>query len=151
MNKLFSALLLLVSSQAFAITGSLYSPDTWGEVQASKIQTAAVGVSGTATANTTTNIDFALTDDSLIRGIEIGVVNSNPGDTMTLQVIVGGSVVATPVTSWNAPVMSNTIRYESVAPQKIPGTATLRLRYTSTSLLTSPTVAINYLLLKVLF
>lgn len=134
------------------MTSSTYTASRWSEVQSTAVQPLSKGISQAATAGTTTNIDLSISDDVFFRGIEVLLNNSNFGDTITVEVLDNNStIVGVPVYNWNVQSNQNVIlKYESLVPLKLPGTYTLRVIYSSTGLL-NVTVAINYILLKVLF
>lgn len=46
----------------------------------------AIGITGTASAGSTTNIDHALTDDMLLTGAQVLTNTANFGDSLTFQV-----------------------------------------------------------------
>lgn len=138
--------------------GSTCAPNRWQEVEVSKVQSATMGATGTATANTTTNIDVLISDDCLISSIELIASNATFGDTVTVKIIdkdgvyaPPNTVLATPVTNFN--IIGDTqlqARYDAIAPFKILGGVYFRFAYTSTSLLTNVSVAANLILAKLL-
>lgn len=114
------------------------------------------GVSGTAFANTTTNIDLLLTDDAILTGIYVITNGGSYGDKISIQVIdIAGTyfpantVIATAVSNWYVPPNIN-FHFSSVFPQKLLTSLTIRVSYTSNALLGSVFVGMNYELQKVL-
>jgi hypothetical protein len=118
----------------------------------------AVGVTGTAAAGNTTNIDYALTNDTLITGAQVLTNTAAFGDSISFQVVdvnnilgYGANVVLNQfVTNWQLRADSQEqIDLKVNYPAKIITGLYLRLIYVSTG--TSPVaVAINYSLHKVL-
>lgn len=118
-----------------------------------------VGVTGTATLGSTTNIDYLLPDDNLLQGVQAYTKTANFGDTVSLQILdtSTGAVSGTPyavisqyVSNWrlrdDAQVqMDKQLEY----PANLLAGMTLRAAYTSTGLL-AVKVAVNYDLHKVL-
>lgn len=140
------------------MTGSTYAPQTWEDVQASKVQPDVIGIKGTANANSTTNIDTQVADDVLIRGIQPIINGMNFGDTITISIIdkdgiyfPANTVVSTPVQNYNVETSSQDQKeYKSAAPFKMLGGLYLRIAYTNTNALVAATVEVNFEFLKVL-
>lgn len=139
-------------------TGTSYKPEKFVELGAVNLDFNAQGVKATATANTTTNIDYKLLDDCLITGITLLVSSATFGDKATLQVVDvdnvlgygAGTVLKQPGTNWYmASDVQTQLSASSLYPAKITAGLYLRVIYTSTALLTGPTVCINYHLHKV--
>lgn len=117
------------------------------------------GNTGTAAHGTATNIDMALTEDTVLTGGTLILKNHCFGDTVDQQVVDKDGIVAPPgtvlrqfITSWN---VADDVQIQGgiVAPgypAKIISGLYLRLVYHSTCG-TDVSVAINYLLHKVLF
>lgn len=97
------------------------------------------GVSGTATKTTTTNIDYNMTEDRYLNGVEIFLRNQDWGDTIKLQVVdVDGAVYAAGTvldefgTDWH--VATDTERqgpYILPYPALVNSVFYIRLAYTS--------------------
>ncbi len=141
-------------------TGTTFRPDKYSELGALNLLFDARGVKATASANNTTNIDMLVSDDSLITGVHLLVNNAAFGDKVTLQVVDkdnvlglgAGTVLRQPATDWYiASDVQTQLAASSLYPAKIVAGLYLRVVYTSVALLTSPTVAINYHLHKVLY
>ena len=71
-----------------------YDPTNVGDFERTRLNYAAVGITGIATAGTTTNIDHALTDDMLITGAQVLTSIATFGDSITFQVVDVTGVVA---------------------------------------------------------
>lgn len=140
------------------MVGSLYAPQTWRDVEASKVQPKVIGVKGSAAANTTTNIDTLIADDSLIRGIEFMTMGATFGDQVSISVIDKDAVYAPANTVLSIPINGYVMvgdsqkqaAYESVAPMKLLGGLYVRISYVNTALITSVSVGANFLFMKVL-
>jgi hypothetical protein len=133
---------------------STYTADTWSQVQASAIRANAAGVKHSCGASSDTNIDYLLTDDVFLRAVELLAQGVNFGDTINIQVLnANGDVIFTPVAGWNlsANSMQEVVKYESIVPQKLIAGMTLRIIYSNTSLLSTVSAAVNYVLPKILF
>lgn len=139
------------------MTGSTYAPQRWVDVETSKIQPEIIGVSGTASFASTTNIDTKINDDCLIRGIVFLCKNQIFNDTVTISIIDKdgvyfpvNTVVSTPVTNWNLNADQQLqAEYDSITPQKILGGLYIRITYVSSGLV-NVTLGCNLLLNKVL-
>lgn len=138
--------------------GSTYQPQTWTDLEASKVAPNTIGATGTATLGISTNIDVLISDDSFIRKIEFFCKNHVFGDKVSITIIDidnvygygAGFVMATPVTNWNITEDSQKqASYDAAIPKKIPGGTYLRLTYASVGLVDVST-ALNLILLKAL-
>lgn len=116
------------------------------------------GMSQTAPAGTTTNIDLKLVDDHFMSGGILRTLNSAFGDTATFQVVDidnvmgygAGCILGQYATNWYMRSDSQEQVNESTPyPVKLPAGLYLRLVYTSIGT-TDVTVAIIYRLHKVL-
>jgi hypothetical protein len=138
------------------MNGSNYNPIHIDDFDKSKLTFDAQGVSATMTAGGAGNLDYTLTDDCLITGVELIVNNGNYGDTVSFQVIdptgftgyPAGSVLDQFATNWNVAPIADT-QFDIIYPAKIIAGLALRLVYTSTGT-NNPFVAINYKLHKCL-
>jgi len=138
-------------------SGTTFNPSNIGQFEKSKLNFNALGVSGTLTAHTTSNLDLLMSDDCLITGAWLVVNGGNYGDYACLQVVdVSGAFSGTPntvlnqfMTNWYLPPSTDT-QFDLVYPAKIYAGLTIRVVYTSTGLITPPFVAVNYKLHKVL-
>jgi hypothetical protein len=138
-------------------SNTTYDPTNVGDFERTKLNYAAVGISGTASAGTTTNIDHALTDDSLLTGAQVLTDNAAFGDSITFQVVdvngvvfPAGTVLGQFVTNWKLRSDSQEqISLQVPYPAKVYAGLYLRLIYTSTGA-SNVAVAINYSLHKVL-
>lgn len=137
-------------------SGTTYNPPNINAFVKTALVFDAQGVSSTVTAGATTNVDYTLTDDCLITGIELIINNGNYGDTADLQIVdltgafgAGvGAVLNQFATNWNLPPITDT-QFDMAYPAKILASMTLRMKYTSTGT-SNVFVAINYKLHKVL-
>lgn len=118
----------------------------------------AVGVSGTAAAGTSTNIDYAVTNDMLLTGAQVLTNTASFGDSITFQLVdinnvlgYGANLVLNQfVTNWQLRTDSQEqINLHVNYPAKIATGLYLRLIYNSTGS-SNVAVAINYSLHKVL-
>jgi hypothetical protein len=138
-------------------TGTTYNPPNIDAFIKTALNFDAQGVSTTATAGSVTNLDYELTDDCLVTGMELIVNGGNYGDTANLQIIdttgyfsgTPGKILNQFATNWHVAPIADT-QFDMAYPAKILATMTLRVAYTSTGT-TNPFVAINYKLHKVLF
>lgn len=129
-------------------SNTIYIP-TGVELDPSKVQGAGQGVSAVCGAQTTTNIDLALSDDMILTGLHLLSFGSSSGDYIGLSVLVSGVTVAAPVTTWYLAQNSDNDFLLNI-PIKLIAGMTLRAIVTTTGLLTTPRVAINYKLWKIL-
>lgn len=118
----------------------------------------AVGVTGVANSGTTTNVDYQLTDDTLLTGAQVLTSTSVFGDSITFQVVdvnnilgYGANVVLKQfITNWQLRSDSQEqIDLHVNYPAKLKAGLYLRLVYSSTGG-SNVNVAINYALHKVL-
>jgi len=130
-------------------TGTTYNPPNIDAFIKSALLFNAQGMSQTVATGTTTNLDYALTDDCLLTGMEIIINNGNYGDTANLQILISGVVVDQFATNWNFPPTIDT-QFDMSYPAKLLSGMTIRMAYTSTGT-NNPFVAINYKLHKILF
>jgi hypothetical protein len=136
--------------------GSTYNPIHMDDFDKSKLAFDGQGVSTTVTAGTTSNLDYVLTDDCLITGVELIVNNGNYGDTLSLQVVdttgftgyLAGTVLDQFGTNWNVSPISDT-QFDIVYPAKIIANLTLRVIYASTGS-SNVFIGVNYKLHKCL-
>jgi hypothetical protein len=129
---------------------STFNPQNVSEFEKSKVAKDANGVSGTAVAGQTTNIDLVLADDMLITGGFLLAQNANQGDYCHFKVMAGPTLAAQFVTNWFIdPSQTKQQTPQSNFPAKIPAGLTLRVSYVNVGA-TDVWVAINYDLNKVL-
>lgn len=78
-----------------------YDPQNINDFEKTKLNKAAVGITGIAIAGTTTNIDYTFTDDSLISKGRILIDGAVKGDRVDIQIVhpVYG-VVLTAIKDW---------------------------------------------------
>jgi hypothetical protein len=139
--------------------GSKCSPSNFKEYSAKDLNTQLYGTKFVATAGTTTNNDFYITDDCLIDGAVFVTINSALGDYIDCQVvdvdnILGygaGTVLGQYVYNWYVnPNETFQFNYESKYPAKIFGGLYLRFSYVSVGT-TNVDIIVNYTLHKVLW
>lgn len=138
--------------------GSTYAPQSWVDLEASKVSPNVIGVQGSVTAGLTQSVDQLVADDSLIRSIQFLVRNANFGDKLSVSVVDKDGVYAPANTVLAAPVNNFNVNsdqqqqssYDAAAPFKILGGLYIRTTYTSTGIITPVTVETNFLLLKIL-
>lgn len=116
------------------------------------------GIVGTATQNTTTDIDFKVTDEGVyVQGGQLLFQNAAWGDYITAQVVDKDNVTGLGAGT----VLAEYIHKRYVLPArgeselevpyagKVPKDTYLRIKYTSVSASTDVDVAVNYRLHKV--
>ena len=130
-----------------------YDPQNVNDFEKSKLNKNAHGVAVSVDLNSTTNIDFTLTDDSLVIGGTCIVVGAKAGDKVDFQVIhpIAG-VLNQFVTDWYIdPGNTKQETPKSNYPAKLPAGLILRVIYYSTATIgTAPWIAVNYDIEKVL-
>ncbi len=129
---------------------SEYNPQMWHDVQAIFVKPKSIGLSGSVGAGGTTNVDLTLTDDMLIRGVEMFCNNIAFGDKVSVSVLAGAAVVGTPITDWALSTENKFIKYDAVAPMKLVAGLKLRFTYTSALLLGLAEFKINLNMLEIL-
>ena len=137
-------------------SNTLYNPVRTVDFDKTKLTFDGQGVSATITAGATSNLDYILTDDCLITGLELIVNDGNYGDTVSLRLVdttgftgyPAGTVLDQFGTNWNIAPVSDT-QFDIVYPAKIIAGLTLRVAYTSTGS-NDVFLAVNYKLHKVL-
>lgn len=131
-------------------SNTTYNPQNVSEFEKSKLIKNAQGVSGTATAGTTTNFDLTLSDDCLMVGGFLLASGASAGDTVTFQVLMGSTVLAEFVSNWYMnPDSTKQDTPNANFPAKVNAGLTLRVIYNSIGS-TDVWIAINYDLQKVL-
>lgn len=137
-------------------SSTTYNPPNVNAFVKSALSFNAHGVKMTATAGTTSNLDYTLTDDCLLTGLEMITNDGNYGDTAVMQVLDGtgaitgvvGTVLQQVATNWNLAPSADT-QFDLTYPAKILTGMVLRIIYTSTGS-NNPFVAVNYKLHKCL-
>lgn len=136
-------------------SNTTYNPTHINDFEKTKLNFNGQGVTSSISAGTTTNIDYLLTDDCLITGVELISNNGNYGDYIIMQVVDTTGIAGYPPntvleqigTNWYLPPTADT-QFEIVYPAKIITGLTLRIIYKSTALLGTTFIAINYKLHK---
>lgn len=135
---------------------STYIPSKIADFEASKLNFSAQGVRIACTAAAVTNLDLTVQDDFLLTGGRIIISGATNGDKFDLSVVdIPGAFGAGPnfvlskfIFNWYVAIGDSSVALEVPYPAKVYSGLTLRLAYTSTGM-TGPTVAINFLLHKV--
>lgn len=151
---------LILFLSFFVLTAATeYKPLRNEDFNANSLAFNGKGITGTAAHGTATNIDTAVTEDTVLTGGNLVLKDQCFGDTVDQQVVDKDGIVAPPgtvlrqfITSWN---VADDVQIQGgiVAPgypAKIISGLYLRLVYHSTCG-TDVKVAINYLLHKVLY
>lgn len=139
---------------------SKYVPTSNQEYSAKDLNTDFQGATFNITPNTTTDCDFLISDDSILDGLVVDILNENLGDKMSFQIIdkdnvmgYGQDVVlkqfATDI--YVTPGIIRQIDHTSSYPAKAFSGLYLRLKYTSTHSETGPILIIRYKLHKILW
>jgi hypothetical protein len=138
-------------------SGTVYAPIRVGDFEATKLQYNPMGVRGTISLNSTSNVDLYFTDDCMLTGMWVITSNTTLGDYIRIQVIdtdnimgygagvmikqFGGNVYLPPITDQ---------QFDIIYPAKVLAGMSLRIAYTSTSIVLTPDFIVNYKLHKVL-
>lgn len=130
-------------------SNTTYNPDVF-PLEQSKLQGNGQGVFASCAANTTTNLDISLADDSIITGLELITAGATPGDYIELKVLAGANIVGIPVPGPWYVQADGALDFRLEFPMKLVTGLTLRAIYHATVILVTPRVAINYKLWKVL-
>lgn len=147
---------------------STYVPKRFEDLNSDTCMLNSQGLTHTATAGVSTNLDYKLLDDHILTGLELLANSSNFGDTTTLQVVdkdlmlqgIYGAGITTMYPAYpvlrqfgtNINLPSDTqlkINKQGVYPARIITGLYLRLIYNSTGS-TDVSVAVNYVLHKLL-
>lgn len=116
-----------------------------------------VGISGTATANTTTDIDYEFTDNRLLHGMGLILKNHVDGDKLTIQVVdknnllgFGANTVLSQYVTDFQIVEDSQHQGNFYVPEKIVGDVPvgmfLRFKYTSVGTTNNVTLRVNIFL-----
>lgn len=142
------------------MNNSQYSPTSKEQYSSKDLNTDFRGAKYTATANAATNCDFQVSDDFILDGLVLDVVDPTLGDKVTFQVIdkdnilgYGANVVLKQFGTdiYVSPGIVRQVDHSSPYPAKIYAGLYLRLIYTSVSESTAPTVLVRYKLHKILW
>lgn len=126
-------------------SNTIYNPQTVGEFEKSKLNFNGQKVSGICSAGETANLDLTLTDDCLMTGASVTLINRLPSDNIKLQIVHPTAGVLFQYIDWYAKDFDKEIPY----PAKIPAGLILRLVYVSTGA-QGVEIYLNYSLHKVL-
>lgn len=128
-------------------TGTGFKPVRTADFTADKLLYNGTGVSGTAALGVITNIDYVLTSDVLITGMQLMTKGSVFGDNVSFQVIMPGTTPAVLnqfVTNWQLrDDAQQQISKELSYPAKIVAGMALRLVYSSVGAV-AVKIGINY-------
>lgn len=129
---------------------STYNPLYWNEFRSDKITPMGYSVTATASANTTTTIDFQIPEDLFIRTMEVLYKNASFGDHVQIQVVdkdgimtSAGTVLKTHIDAWYISPDGVLLKFSPLCPTKALKGLYLRFNYTSVAVLTSVNIAIN--------
>lgn len=134
-----------------------YSPRNTNEFSSKCLNFDGIGINGTAIANTTTSIDYLITQDVLITGAILLTKNSKFGDNFIFQVVdidgilsPSGTILNQFITNWYVSEdIQKQLDMQINYPAKLYAGLYLRFMYTSIGD-EDVSVAINYTLHKVL-
>lgn len=141
------------------MNNSKYSPGSKSEYGAKDLNLDVKGAKYEVTANSTQDLDFLISDDCIMDGMIIDVIDHALGDKVTFQVIdkdnilgYGANVVLKQFGTdvYMAPGIVRQVNAESVYPAKVFAGLYLRIKYTSVGT-SNPTVLVRYNLHKILW
>lgn len=113
-------------------TGTAFNPQNINEFEKSKLAKDAIGISSTAIAGTSTNLDLLLTDDVLINGGFLLARNVAEGDRVSFQVLMGETILNQFITNWYLNPDSTQQQMPTANyPAKLLAGLTLRIIYNS--------------------
>lgn len=130
-------------------------PDTDAYQRTDQFAFAGEGFSSTATKNTTTNLDYKITSERYINGLQMLCTNQGSNDSATLQIVDKDNVLGYGTNVVLSQFASNWQIADGNQDQgiiqlpfrgKIPANCYIRIRYTSTGILTNVTVNANVFL-----
>lgn len=127
-------------------TNTIYNPPSF-PLDSSKVRGYGQGARAVCAALGSTNIDLDITSDCIITGLVFTTIGASDGDSAVLKIVTTANktvVVATPLPGpwYLTPSDSQDFRLEF--PMKIVSGLTLRCVISTTVLLVTPTVAVNY-------
>lgn len=142
------------------MNNSQYSPTAKSGYSSKDLNVDFKGAKFDITVNSESDNDFLVTDDSIFDGMTLDVLNSTLGDKVSFQIVdkdnilgYGANVVlkqfATDI--YITPTLTRQVDHDSSYPAKIYAGLYLRIKYTSTSTVTTPTVIVRYKLHKILW
>lgn len=138
-------------------SGTKYQAYRTDELASNNVHLNCQGFSSSVTAGTSTNIDYVLTDDCEITGLNLIIDKAIYGDYLHLQVIdvdgvfsgVPGYILNQFATNWYVSPTMN-IEIQSQYPAKLYTGMTLRAVFISTGNTDNVFIALNYKLHKIL-
>lgn len=138
-------------------SNTTFNPTTTQDFTKNMLDFRAKGISARPEPGTTTNIDITMTDDSLLTGAWLVIDGATYGDYINFKIVdstgqfsgTPGTVLKQPITTWYVPPTVST-QIEIQYPAKLYTNLTIRIEYVSVGE-TSPFIAINYNLHKVLY
>lgn len=157
--KILISLLLLISSSAFALTGTVYNPTSVDAFDKTKLNYNGLKVSASVAAGATTDVNLALTDDHLLTGAQLILTGACDLDEVQFKIVDSSSSIPVParVAFPNYPILNQFIDWyasnfskDLPYPAKITAGLTLRVTYKNTCVSTAVTVKVNYFLHKII-
>lgn len=142
------------------MNNSQYSPTSKEDYSSKDLNTDFKGAKFTITPNSENNCDFLITDDSILDGLVVDVLDQTLGDKMIFQIVdkdnvlgYGANVVLKQFGTdiYITPGIIRQIDHSSSYPAKAFAGLYLRLKYTSVSEATAPTCIVRYKLHKILW
>lgn len=132
------------------MTNSTYIPLNWATIDSTKVNLNVGSISGMTNPQGSASLSYVLTDDSLVYGLEFICTGAAAGDSISVQVLSGGVVIAAPVNNWYVLTDNEKVsEYLAAVPKKLLAGMTLNVVYNSIG--TAPAqIFINYRLLTVL-
>lgn len=139
-------LALLFSGAVFAATNTSFNPDTVEQFSKGSQEYKGQKSFATVSAGETLNIDFIITEDTLITGARVHSHGACEADEIKFQVLSGSNVVTTFI-DWY--IMNENIDKDLTYPAKLTPGLTVRAIYKNTCLVLPTNVYINYYMHKV--
>jgi hypothetical protein len=153
-------LVLLFSTNVFAVTGTTYNPSTTAAIQKERVNFAGQKVSASVPFGTSQDIDFTIVDDYLITGAQIILTGNCDLDEIQIKIVDAAGAIPTALRvnyplyptlnlfiDWFATSLTKELSY----PARLDGGMGLKLRatYKNTCASNSVSVRVNYSLHKI--
>lgn len=137
---------------------TVFNPNKLSEFTSTNLNFRGTGILFTAAANSTTTSDYQMPEDRMITGAQMICESSTFGDYVVCQVVdkdglyyPAGTVLSQFLSNWYVCTDSQRSEVTQIPyPAKILQGLYVRIMYTSTALLTTHRVAINYYYHKVM-
>lgn len=131
---------------------STYDPQKVSDFEKGKLNFSGKSCLGTSTTGQITNIDIVLTDDHLITGGILIVTGGKTLDMFSFQVVHPTFGVVNEFVSQYRVIQDSNRQFELSLPYpaKLAGGLSLRCKYESSAELGTRTIALNYMLHKIL-